>query len=116
MATIYPAKAGGVTQPAQFYRNLVTPGTLQRRVFTSPDGLYSISAMNKPEIRAQPIVSFGGIGSASAMAKFYAMLANGGVIDGRRYFEPETIGQMSASIKDGSDMVLEIPTAFSAGF
>ena len=32
--------------------------------------------MNKPEIRAQPIVSFGGIGSARSLAKFYAMLAN----------------------------------------
>ena len=116
VATIYPAKAGGAAQPAQFYRDLITPGTLQSRVFRSPHGLQSISAMNKPEIRTQPIVSFGGIGSAAALAKFYGMLASGGLIDGPRYFHPQTISGMTTSIQDGADRVLEIPTAFSAGF
>jgi CubicO group peptidase (beta-lactamase class C family) len=116
VATIYAAKAGGVAQPAQFYRDLILPGTFQRRVFTSPHGLHSVSAMNKPEIRAQPIVSFGGIGSAAAVAKFYGMLANGGVVRGHHYFEPGTIRPMTVPIQDGADKVLEIPTAFSAGF
>jgi CubicO group peptidase (beta-lactamase class C family) len=116
VATICPAKAGRAPEPAQFYRALDTPGTLQRRVFTSPQGLYSVSPMNKPEIRAQPIVSFGGIGSATALAKFYGLLANDGCMDGRRYFNPQTIAQMSTVLCDGIDMVFDISTAFSAGF
>src|SRR4030095_13912168 len=40
----------------------VTPGTLPRKTFSSPYGLKSVSEMNNPAIRAQPIVSFGGIG------------------------------------------------------
>ena len=116
VATIYAARAGGLPEPAQFYRDLNTPGTLQRRVFTSPGGLLAISAMNKPEIRAHPIVSLGGIGSASALAKFYATLANGGIAADQQYFQPATLAWMSSRIQDGPDLVLEIPTAFSAGF
>jgi CubicO group peptidase (beta-lactamase class C family) len=115
-ATIYAAKAGGTTTPAEFYRDLVTPGTLVRKAFTSPGGLHSISAMNTKENRALEVVSFSGIGSASSLAKFYAMLANGGEIEGRRYFSRETITQMTTTLSSGIDRIFQIPTAFSAGF
>jgi CubicO group peptidase (beta-lactamase class C family) len=115
-ATIYAAKAGGQPTPAEFYRELATPGTLIRKTFGSPTGLHSIAAMNTAANRALDIVSFSGIGTASSLAKFYAMLANGGEIDGRRYFKPETIGQMTATLASGVDRILQIPTAFSAGF
>lgn len=115
-ATVYAAKAGRSAQPARFYRDLVTPGTLQRKTFTSPHGLHSVSAMNKPEIRAQSIVSFGGISSASALARFYQLLASGGEAEGRRFFHKATIEWMTATLSQGLDRVFEIPTAFSAGF
>lgn len=115
-ATIYSAKAGGEQKPAEFYRQLMTPGTLVRKTFTSPAGLHSIAAMNTAENRALEIVSFSGIGSASSLAKFYGMLANGGELDGRRYFKPETIAQMTTTLASGVDRILQIPTAFSAGF
>jgi CubicO group peptidase (beta-lactamase class C family) len=115
-ATIYAAKAGGAATPAEFYRELLTPGTLVRKTFTSPHGLHSISAMNTRENRALDIVSFSGIGSASSLAKVYAMLANGGTIDGHRYFHAETIAQMTTTLSSGIDRILQIPTAFSAGF
>jgi len=114
-ATIYAARSRRPPDPAEFYRDLAKPGTLQQRTFTSPQGLQALGAMNKPEIRAHPIVSFGGIGSASAIAKFYALLANGGEIGGRRFFKEETIGQMTTALVDGVDRIFEIPTAFSAG-
>jgi CubicO group peptidase (beta-lactamase class C family) len=120
-ATIYPVKVGSDAAPknrpsgSDFYRDLATPGTLQRRTFTSPHGLNSVSAMNKPENRAREFVSFGGIGSASALSKFYAMLANGGEINGRKFFTSDTIKLMATTISDGLDRVFEIPTAFSAG-
>ncbi len=92
VATIYAAKSGKPPEPAEFYRDLVTPGTLARKTFTSPYGLNVISKMNDPHIRTQPNVSFGGIGSASALAKFYSMLANGGEFNGQVFFSRETIG------------------------
>jgi CubicO group peptidase (beta-lactamase class C family) len=116
VATIYAAKSGKPPEPAKFYRDLVTPGTLVRRTFTSPYGLNVISKMNDPHIRAQPIVSFGGIGSASALAKFYSMLANGGELNGQTFFSPKTIEWMTTTLSDGIDRAFQIPTAFSAGY
>ena len=116
VATVYPAKSGRPPEPKQFYSDLTKPGTLARKTFTSPYGLNSVSGMNTPERRAQPIVSFGGIGSASALAKFYAMLANGGQLDGQTFFSEETVAWMTATLADSMDRVFQIPTAFSAGF
>ena len=116
VATMYPAKAGRAQEPRQFYVDLTTPATLARKTFTSPHGLHAVSAMNDISVRAQPIVSFGGIGSAAALAKFYSMLANGGKFDGRVFFSEKTIEWMTTTLADGIDRVFQIPTAFSAGF
>jgi len=116
VATVYAAKSGKPPEPKQFYLDLVTPGTLARRTFTSPYGLHVISKMNDPHILAQPIVSFGGIGSASALAKFYSMLGNGGGLDGKSFFSEKAIASLTTTLSDGIDRVFQIPTAFSAGF
>src|SRR5262249_8231214 len=116
VATIYAAKSDKPPEPRQFYSDLVTPGTLARKTFSSPYGLKSVSEMNNPAVRAQPIVSFGGIGSASALSKLYSMLANGGKLDGQTFFSAETITWMTRTLADGMDRVFQIPTAFAAGF
>jgi CubicO group peptidase (beta-lactamase class C family) len=116
VATIYPARASSATPPDAFYRALATPGTLQRKAFTSPRGLHTVSVMNTAGNRARAFVSFGGIGSAASLAKFYAMLANGGELGGRRFVSRHTIAQMTTTLTAGHDRVFQIPTAFSAGF
>jgi len=116
VATMYAAKAGKPPEPKQFYTDLTTPGTLARKTFTSPYGLHAVNAMNNVSVRAQPIVSFGGIGSASSLAKFYAMLANGGASEDRQFFSHETLRWMTTTLIDGIDRVFQISTAFSAGF
>jgi CubicO group peptidase (beta-lactamase class C family) len=122
VATMFAAKSGKLSEPKErqsgsdFYADLVTPGTLARKTFTSPYGLHVISKMNEPAIRAHPIVSFGGIGSASALAKFYSMLASGGKFDGQPFFSEKAIAWMTTTLADGVDRVFQIPTAFSAGF
>jgi CubicO group peptidase (beta-lactamase class C family) len=116
VATVYAAKSGKPPEPKKFYSDLTTPGTLARKTFTSPYGLNSVSGMNTPAVRAQAIVSFGGIGSASALAKFYSMLANRGKLDGQTFFSKETIAWMTTTLSDGMDRVFQILTAFSAGF
>ena len=119
---MYAAKSGKSLEPknrqsgSDFYADLVTPGTLARKTFTSPYGLHVISKMNDAAIRAHPIVSFGGIGSASALAKLYSMLANGGKYDGQTFFSEKAIAWMTTTLADGVDRVFQIPTAFSAGF
>ena len=116
VATIYAAKSGRAPKPEQFYRDLATNDTLVRRTFTSPAGLHAVSGMNAADVRSRAIVSFGGIGSASSLAKFYAMLANDGQLDGRRFFNSATLAKMTTTLASGVDLVFQVPTAFSAGF
>jgi CubicO group peptidase (beta-lactamase class C family) len=74
------------------------------------------SAMNTPAVRAASVPSLGGTGSASALAKFYAMLAAGGAWDGRHYFGARAFAHMTHTLAQGYDRVLRLETAFSAGF
>ncbi len=116
MATTVPPKAGKIPEPQQFYRDVAKSGTFAHKVFTSPRGLNAVSEMNKPENRAESIVSLGGIGNANSLAKFYAMLANKGRMEDRQFFSEETLSWMQTALTDGIDRVFQIPTAFSAGF
>ncbi len=116
VATIYAARAASARPADPFYHALATPGTIQRQAFTSPRGLHAVSAMNTVENRARSFVSFGGIGNATSLAKFYAMLANGGSLGGTRFFEEKTIAQMTTTLSAGTDRVFLLPTAFSAGY
>jgi CubicO group peptidase (beta-lactamase class C family) len=114
-SSIFPAKNPPPTGDP-FYTAFFTPGSLTARAFTSPRGLHSVASMNTPEARATPLGAFGGIGTARGLAKFYAMLAGGGALDGRRYFESETLDAMKTTLSQGRDRILQIETAFSAGF
>jgi CubicO group peptidase (beta-lactamase class C family) len=117
VATILPPRAGPPAVGDElFLRAFTDANSLTRRAFASPPGLSGISAMNNPQIRAASLPSMGGIGSAHALAKFYAMLAGGGVWDGRALFKKETLGWMSTRLTQGFDPVLQREMSFSAGF
>ena len=116
VATIYASRAGGPALTGAFYDALANEQSLTRRAFTGPAGLHAVAAMNSPEARRVAIPSFSGIGSARALGKFYAMLANGGALDGRTFFSAEALGWMSATQVSGPDAILRLDTAFSAGF
>ena len=72
--------------------------------------------MNKPEAQMGSFPGFGGVGTACALAKFYAMLASGGVFEGRRYMEESALDWMTTTLTQGADQVLQIDTAFSCGY
>ncbi|MBT5359701.1 MAG: beta-lactamase family protein [Rhodospirillaceae bacterium] len=52
---------------------------------------------NSREFRTVGIPSFGGFGEARAMARIYAMLANGGEIDGVRILSPEAVARATVT-------------------
>ncbi len=114
-ASIFPAK-NSPPKGDPFYVAFLTPSSLTARAFASPRGLHSVAAMNAPEARAASFGAFGGVGTARGLAKFYAMLAGGGALDGRRWFEPSTLDWMTTTLTQGPDRVLLLETAFSAGF
>ncbi len=114
-ASVFPAKASPLKGDA-FYTAFLTPGTLTSRAFSSPKGLHSVASMNTPEARTAGFPAFGGIGTARGLAKFYALLAEGGALEGRRFFAPHMLDWMTTTLTQGSDLVLLMETAFSAGF
>lgn len=126
LSPVHPARAPKVGDTGEagrprpdtaFYRALGDATSLTARAFKSPCGLESVASMNKTEARLASLPAFGGIGTARALGKFYAMLASGGMIDGVRFFESTKAmtttltGNVSAF-----DRVLLRDTAFSAGF
>jgi len=114
-AWIFPAKNGSAKDDP-FYVAFMTPTSLTARAFASPRGLHSVAAMNSADGRTASLGAFGGVGSASSLAKFYAMLAEGGGLESRRFFEPSSIEWMTTTLAQGPDRILLLETAFSAGF
>lgn len=115
VAPVFPARSSPPKGDI-FYSAFLTAGSFTARAFGSPRGLHSVASLNTPEARTASFPGFGGVGTASSLAKFYAMLAEGGALDGRRFFHPQTMEQMTTTLTQGADRVLQLDTAFSAGF
>jgi CubicO group peptidase (beta-lactamase class C family) len=113
VATLYPAK--GAPPDDQFVAAYSDQTSITHRAFGSPRGLFSISSMNTAAARITPFPAFGGVGSASALAKFYCMMASGGEIDGARIMPAEAAAAMTRPLTNGFDRVLQMDTAFSTG-
>lgn len=99
-----------------FLKAFADPSSLTRRAFTCLPGLPSPSSMNAPAVRSASLPSLGGIGSARALAKFYAMLAQGGRWNGREYLGAKASRWMRHRLTQGFDAVLQMETCFAAGF
>lgn len=116
VSPVFPAKAGEKTSDSAFYSALVQSDSLTAAAFSSPKGLHSVAAMNTPEARQASFPAFGGIGTASALGKFYAMLAADGRCEGHAFFAEGVLEEMLAERVSGPDLVLQVETCFSAGF
>lgn len=114
VAPVFSARAM-LPKDDPFFVAFMTPGSLTSRSFASPKGLHSAGGMNTAEARRAQYPGFGGIGTASALAKFYAMMACAGTFEGRVFVQPKIFEWMNSFVQ-GFDKVLQIETAFSSGF
>lgn len=116
VATLRPAK---LSKPAagetEFYRAFADADSFSRAVFTSPKGFNAVGDMNTAVGWRLGLPSMGGIGTAAALGKFYAVLAGGGSWNGQTFFAPEVINWLRDPLTAGRDGTLLIDTAFSAG-
>ncbi|GIW14937.1 MAG: hypothetical protein KatS3mg063_0790 [Tepidiforma sp.] len=71
---------------------------------------------NDMRVRRACLPAANGHFTARALAKMYAALANGGVVDGVRLVSKERIGLMSAIQTEAPDRVLVMPMVKSIGF
>lgn len=99
-----------------FFAAMAEAGSLTRRAFQSPAGLHAVAEMNQPAAWQAGLPAFGGVGSARALGKFYALLANGGIQQGQEIIPETVMASLTTPWSHGRDLVLQLPTRFSAGF
>ena len=111
VARLYPGKAGKDDLADAFYKQLTTSGTFTRRAFSSPRGLHAIHEMNESRAWSAGLPALGGVGTASALAKFYQAAI--GSIESPL---PVRVRQALATPRSSAeDRVLLRPTVFTCG-
>lgn len=111
VAELHPGRARVAERDARFYREFATEGSLSFRAFRSPTGFRSVREMNDPKAWQVGFPAKGGVGTASALAKFYQVAI--GALPGP--FSERVLEALGTRRVDGDDRVLMQPTAFSAG-
>jgi CubicO group peptidase (beta-lactamase class C family) len=111
VARLYPGKADKSDLADGFYREFNTEGSLTRRAFSSPRGLHSVQEMNDPQAWSAALPAMGGVGTATALARFY-QAAIGAVPSP---LTPPVRTALATLRISGNDRVLLKPTAFTCG-
>ncbi|MCX4543176.1 serine hydrolase domain-containing protein [Streptomyces sp. NBC_01565] len=109
-----PQSAGGLrTRPRRNVSEAYAdPASLTRRAFAAIDPLPD---ENEPAYRAAELPASAGIGTARALAGFYAATL-GDTQDGARLFAPETTELAARELSSGPDRVLVVNTRFGPGY
>lgn len=110
VAPMQGARVQDLKQPGPFESALADPASLTARSFALPSGLGGAFSTNRPEVWRAENPSFGGMGNARALARFYDRLGAG------NFFAGPWREALTTRLSDGFDQVLLHPTAFSAGF
>ena len=93
------------------------PGSPLARAWQAMPKPMDTDLQNTTKFRTAGIPSFGGFGTARAMARIYATLANGGELDGVRLLSPEAITRATVDQwEDEADGTTGQPMRMSMGF
>jgi CubicO group peptidase (beta-lactamase class C family) len=84
--------------------------------YWNPPGISGARWVNRPAWRLAEIPSTNGHGTARGIARVYAALANGGMIDNVRILEAETLALATTEQSSGEDLVTQRPSRFGLGF
>jgi CubicO group peptidase (beta-lactamase class C family) len=115
VAKLYPAPEPSDPEQRALREKFMGPDTQLGRVLAGPSGLFSYGDMwNTRALHAAEMPSSNGIGTARALARFYA--ATVGEVDGVRLLSEETMRAASAARVEGPDRILLMPTRFASGF
>ncbi len=110
VARMHAARVEDLKKPGPFEAALADKSSLTARSFAQPAGIQGAAATNRPEVWRASLSSFGGIGNARSLARFYDRLAAG------EFFRGPWRESLTRRVSNGPDLVLQQPTAFSAGF
>ena len=94
---------------------LLGANSLTARVMSGPSALFAYDEMwNRAEVLAAEMPSSNGVGTARALARFYAALI--GEVDGIRLLRPDTVQEATRVASRGPDCVILMETCFGLGF
>ncbi|WP_405102304.1 serine hydrolase domain-containing protein [Micromonospora sp. NBC_01412] len=87
-------------------RALGEPGSLWARALGNPAGGLDLAVLNSPLWRGAEVPAVNLHGTAAGLARLYAGLLAGGVLDGVRLFGPDLVTEATRTQYDGPDLVL----------
>lgn len=96
------------------------PASLEDRVskehaMEDCDRMSMVTTYNRPEVHLVVQPAGGGIATARDLARFYAMMAGGGHLDGVSIMKPETVKEVTTLQSEGIDLTLERQVRRSLG-
>ena len=111
MSDLYPGRVGKDELADTFYKQLTESGSFTRKAFSSPRGLHGVHEMNEPQAWTAALPAIGGIGTASALAKFYQAVI--GAIESP--LSENVCRALATPVSSAEDRVLLRPTVFTCG-
>ncbi|MFG3423660.1 serine hydrolase domain-containing protein [Micromonospora sp. NPDC048063] len=91
------------------------PGSLRARALDNPPGGRDLAVVNGPLWRGAEVPAVNLHSTAGALARLYAGLLAGGVLDGVRLFGPELVAEATRVQYDGDDLLLGRRTRWTLG-
>ena len=79
------------------------------------DRTSQVTIYNRPEVHTAVLPAGGGIATARGLARFYAMMADGGTLDGVTTMRPETVAAVTKQQSEGLDHSLDRQVKRSLG-
>ncbi|MGE3960300.1 MAG: serine hydrolase domain-containing protein [Dehalococcoidia bacterium] len=98
------------------------PEAMSEVTFQDPEGSEGrtsaiVDRFRRPETLRAQMPAANGIGTAEALARFYAMLVSGGALDGVRLLRPETIADATrVHARTDLDLSTGLPSSYGLGF
>jgi CubicO group peptidase (beta-lactamase class C family) len=101
---------------------IVLPEAMSEMTLLDPEGVEQrtsgiVARFRMPEVLRGQLPAANGIGTADALARFYAMLEQGGALDGTRVLSAATVAEATRlHVSTEVDRVTTLPSAFGLGF
>jgi CubicO group peptidase (beta-lactamase class C family) len=105
----------GYGDPDWAVNTLGAPGSLRYEALGNPEGCLDLAVLNSPLWRGSEIPAVNLHSTAGAIARLYAGLLAGGILDGTRLFDRGTVAEAVSVQYDGPDLLLERPVRWTLG-
>jgi len=100
---------------------VVLPVAMSEMTMLDPEGLERrtsgiVARFRLPEVLRGQLPAANGLGTAAALARFYAMLERGGALEGARILSPEMVAEATrVQVRTDHDRTFLMPSAFGLG-